>query len=300
MKKFLSILLVLSLTLSVAGMAMAEELQKEVVIQDTSTKSSTPTTPTKTTVTETKTETTTTSTAAAAPAAPAPDHAQLKTNSAHLRETPGGKYNIGNDWIGAGTTLELAGDAVTVDGQTWIPVIYNGKVWYVADYLVNLVVGATTAPAKKTVTSAGSSSGWTGAEATADDGLKLEILGETTESASVFKAFQDAAAAGNVLSALPDDVKAKLASGVTQINEMVAAKFVGDVTKVTGSVLVNVRFSTLYSPAGEKVSVIINKAGAWTVVEGTIQGDGSISMTVTKDMLNTLKNDEFVIGVVSK
>ena len=44
----------------------------------------------------------------------------------------------------------------------------------------------------------------------------------------------------------------------------------------------------------------INKAGAWTVVEGTIQGDGSISMTVTKDMLSTLKNDEFVIGVVSK
>lgn len=288
MKKFLSILLVLALTLSVAGMAMA------------ATNSSTPTTPTKTTVTETKTETTTT---AAAPAAPAPDHAQLKTNSAHLRETPGGKYNIGNDWIGAGTTLELAGDAVTVDGQTWIPVVYNGKVWYVADYLVNLVVGATTAPAKKTVTSAGSSSSWTGAsssETTADDGLKLEILGETTESASVFKAFQDAAAAGNVLNALPDDVKAKLASGVTQINEMVAAKFVGDVNKVTGSVLVNVRFSTLYSPAGEKVSVVINKAGAWTVVEGTIQGDGSISMTVTKDMLNTLKNDEFVIGVVSK
>ena len=285
MKKFLSILLVLALTLSVAGMAMA------------ATNSSTPTTPTQTTVTETKTETTTTA------AAPAPDHAQLKTNSAHLRETPGGKYNIGNDWIGAGTTLELAGDAVTVDGQTWIPVVYNGKVWYVADYLVNLVVGATTAPAKKTVTSAGSSSSWTGAsssETTADDGLKLEILGETTESASVFKAFQDAAAAGNVLSALPDDVKAKLASGVTQINEMVAAKFVGDVNKVTGSVLVNVRFSTLYSPAGEKVSVVINKAGAWTVVEGTIQGDGSISMTVTKDMLNTLKNDEFVIGVVSK
>ena len=282
MKKFLSILLVLALTLSVAGMAMA------------ATNSSTPTTPTQTTVTETKTETTTTA------AAPAPDHAQLKTNSAHLRETPGGKYNIGNDWIGAGTTLELAGDAVTVDGQTWIPVVYNGKVWYVADYLVSLVVGATNAPAKKTVTSAGSSSGWTGAETTADDGLKLEILGETTESASVFKAFQDAAAAGNVLSALPDDVKAKLASGVTQINEMVAAKFVGDVNKVTGSVLVNVRFSTLYSPAGEKVSVVINKAGAWTVVEGTIQGDGSISMTVTKDMLNTLKNDEFVIGVVSK
>ena len=213
MKKFLSILLVLALTLSVAGMAMA------------ATNSSTPTTTTTRTVTETKTETTTTA------AAPAPDHAQLKTNSAHLRETPGGKYNIGNDWIGAGTTLELAGDAVTVDGQTWIPVVYNGKVWYVADYLVNLVVGATTAPAKKTVTSAGSSSSWTGAsssETTADDGLKLEILGETTESASVFKAFQDAAAAGNVLNALPDDVKAKLASGVTQINEMVAAKFVGE------------------------------------------------------------------------
>ena len=44
----------------------------------------------------------------------------------------------------------------------------------------------------------------------------------------------------------------------------------------------------------------INKAGAWTVVEGTIHGDGSISMTVTKDMLSSLKNDEFVIGVVSK
>lgn len=282
MKKVLSVLLVLSLILGI-GAATAADSKKEENI-------------TKTTVT------TTTTTSSAPAAEPDPTHAQLKMNSAHLRETPGGKYNIANDWVGAGTTLELAGDPVTADGTTWYPVIFDGKVWYVADYVIDLVVGAGKAPAAKKTASA-SSSGWTGTSTASEQeeaSLTLKIIGDTAETAAIIKACKDAFAAGNVLDALPDDVKAKLTAGNTVINEMVTAQFVGDTTLVTGSILVNVKFDTLYSPAGAKVDVVIIKGGSWNVLSGTVQGGGSIDMTMGKDLVSSLKNDPFVLGVVSQ
>ena len=285
MKKVLSILLALSLILGI-GAAMAADSKKEDNIA-------------KTTVT-----TTTTSTSTAPAAEPDPTHAQLKTNSAHLRETPGGKYNIANDWTGAGTTLELAGDPVTADGTTWYPVIYDGKVWYVADYVIDLVVGAGTAPAAKKTTRASSSSGWTGTGNTASEqeeeaSLKLILVSDTSETAAVIKACKDAFTAGNVLTALPDEAKSKLTAGNSTINEMVTAQFVGDTSLVTGSVLVNVKFDTLYSPAGATVDVLFVK-GAWNVLAGAVQADGSINVTLGKDLISSLKNDPFVLGVVSQ
>lgn len=287
MKKVLSILLALAMILSISA-AMATDSKKEEDIP-------------KTTVTTTTTTTTTTNTTPAAE--PDPTHAQLKTNSAHLRETPAGKYNIGNDWIGAGTTLELAGDPVTADGTTWYPVLYDGKVWYVADYVIDLVVGAGTAPAAKKTTGASSYSG-TGTSNTAsgqeEPSLKLILVSDTAETAAVIKACKDAFAAGNVLTALPDDVKSKLTAGNSTINEMVTAQFVGDTSLVTGSILVNVKFDTLYSPAGARVDVLFVKGGAWNVLAGTVQTDGSIDMTLGKDLVSSLGNDPFVLGVVSQ
>ena len=289
MKKVLSILLALAMILSISA-AMATDSKKEEDIP-------------KTTVTTTTTTTTTTDTTPAAE--PDPTHAQLKTNSAHLRETPAGKYNIGNDWIGAGTTLELAGDPVTADGTTWYPVLYDGKVWYVADYVIDLVVGAGTAPAAKKTTRASSSSGWSGTGNTASEqeeeaSLKLILVSDTSETAAVIKACKDAFTAGNVLTALPDEAKSKLTAGNSTINEMVTAQFVGDTSLVTGSILVNVKFDTLYSPAGATVDALVVKGGTWNVLTGTVKEDGSIDMTLGKDLVSSLGNDPFVLGVVSK
>ncbi len=281
MKKVLSILLALAMILSISA-AMATDSKKEADIP-------------KTTVT--------TTTSSAPASEPTPTHAQLKTNSAHLRETPGGKYNIANDWTGAGTTLELAGDPVTADGTTWYPVIYDGKVWYVADYVIDLVVGAGKAPAAKKTTGASSYTGTGTSNTTSgqeEPSLKLILVSDTAETAAVIKACKDAFAAGNVLTALPDDVKSKLTAGNSTINEMVTAQFVGDTSLVTGSVLVNVKFDTLYSPAGATVDVLFVKGGAWNVLAGTVQADGSINMTLGKDLISSLKNDPFVLGVVSQ
>ena len=171
-----------------------------------------------------------------------------------------------------------------------------------ADYVIDLVVGAGKAPAAKKTTGASSYSG-TGTSNTAsgqeEPSLKLILVSDTAETAAVIKACKDAFAAGNVLTALPDDVKSKLTAGNSTINEMVTAQFVGDTSLVTGSVLVNVKFDTLYSPAGATVDVLFVK-GAWNVLAGAVQADGSINVTLGKDLISSLKNDPFVLGVVSQ
>ena len=81
---------------------------------------------------------------------------------------------------------------------------------------------------------------------------------------------------------------------------MVTAKFEGDTSKVTTSVLVNVQFTSLYSTAGDNVSVMFGKGGSWTAIEGTVQANGSVSMVLSADTVKSLGNDEFVLGVASK
>lgn len=81
---------------------------------------------------------------------------------------------------------------------------------------------------------------------------------------------------------------------------MVTAKFEGDTSKVTTSVSVNVQFTSLYSTAGDNVSVMFGKGGSWTVIEGTVQANGSVSMVLSADTVKSLGNDEFVLGVASK
>ncbi len=71
---------------------------------------------------------------------------QLILSSCHLRNSPGGEYDQANDWIGLGSILPLAGQAVTKDGFIWYPVLKNSKVYYVRNDCVQLVAGTVTAP----------------------------------------------------------------------------------------------------------------------------------------------------------
>jgi len=58
-------------------------------------------------------------------------HVKLILSSCHLRNKPNGDYDAANDWVGQGTTLPLAGNAVKQGAYTWYPVSRNGKTYYV-------------------------------------------------------------------------------------------------------------------------------------------------------------------------
>lgn len=132
--------------------------------------------------------------------------------------------------------------------------------------------------------------------------ISLEIIEDTEESAAVIDAFKDAFDAGDVLAALPDSIRAALPEDAKAINEMVTTRFAGDVASVTSDVAVNIVFDTQY-PAGESVSVLFGKLGgeevAWTVLNGTVQEDGSVNVTVPLSLLQSVQNEAFVLAVVS-
>ncbi len=75
-------------------------------------------------------------------------HVRLILSSCHLRESPGGKYDSENDWIGRGGTLPLAGAPVVQGPYTWYPVLKGGKIFYVRNDCVQPYseAGATVVP----------------------------------------------------------------------------------------------------------------------------------------------------------
>ena len=60
-------------------------------------------------------------------------HVRLILTSAHLRSAPDGSYDSDNDWVGLGSTLPLAGNAVKQGGYNWYPVTKGGKKYYVRE-----------------------------------------------------------------------------------------------------------------------------------------------------------------------
>ena len=129
-------------------------------------------------------------------------------------------FHANHDWYVKGLrkpALELAGEPVYEGGRYWIPVYYNGKIYWVADYCVDLVVGAGDAPANKTMIAANNNSGssWTGSSSASNEKeeepvLKLVIVGNNADTEAVIKSFQDAALKGDALSALSEAVRAKI------------------------------------------------------------------------------------------
>ncbi len=140
----------------------------------------------------------------------------------------------------------------------------------------------------------------------ADDGLKLEILTLNPENIQkILDKFKEAFEAGDVLAAFPEEVRALIPEDLKTINEMVGARFVGNTDKVTTDMRVNIKFLTLYDKEKDpEVAVFFGKLNGedvvWTKYDGTVKDDGSVDVIVTKDMIQSLKNEAFVIVVVSK
>ena len=130
--------------------------------------------------------------------------------------------------------------------------------------------------------------------------ISISFIPDTSASATIIKAFKEAHDAGDDLKALPDDVRAKIGEGQTKISELLTAKFEGDLSKITGDMVLIVKFETPYKE-GEKVTVllgILNEPVEWHTFSGVGLKDGSVQITVPKDIFDKVQTDPFVIGVV--
>lgn len=130
----------------------------------------------------------------------------------------------------------------------------------------------------------------------------MEIVTPSAAAQAIIDQFKAAHDAGDILSALPDDVKAQVGEGLVNVNEMIAVKFNGD-TNVTDAVEVTLSFMTKYN-AGDEVAVLVGKLDGenvkWTVMKGKINEDGDVVLIVPAEMVKDFENDEFLIAVVSK
>ena len=140
-----------------------------------------------------------------------------------------------------------------------------------------------------------------------EETLTLKIL-ETNSDAvqAIIDQFAEANNNGDVLSVLPDDVKAKIPEGLTNINEIVTAQFEGDTTKVSGTVILKITFLSEYEE-GQDVAVLFGKLTAtgveWTVAEGKTVKDGDVvkvQVSIPAELVKSLGNEQFARAVVNK
>ena len=135
--------------------------------------------------------------------------------------------------------------------------------------------------------------------------IGISFIDDTDASAAAIKAFGEAKDAGDVLAPLPEDVSALVPEGFGTINDLKTAQFDGEVDKVTEDMLINVMFETPYAE-GQKVIVLIGILPEaegeieWKVFEGVGKADGSVDVTVTKDVFEKVKTNPFLIGVISE
>ena len=126
--------------------------------------------------------------------------------------------------------------------------------------------------------------------------IGISFIDDTDASAAAIKAFGEAKDAGDVLAPLPEDVSALIPEGFGTINELKTAQFDGEVDKVTEDMLINVMFIVLIGILPEEAEGEIE----WKVFEGVGKADGSVDVTVTKDVFEKVKTNPFLIGVISE
>lgn len=129
---------------------------------------------------------------------------------------------------------------------------------------------------------------------------------DTEETAAIIEKFAEAAAAGDVLAALPDAVKANIPEGYNKINEMITAQVSGDINDVASYTVMNFAFESTYE-AGKTVYVLAGilpaTAGGeveWEVFTGSVKDNGSVDVTLPKAFFEKVQNKPFVLAVVSE
>ena len=132
---------------------------------------------------------------------------------------------------------------------------------------------------------------------------ELATVADTDATKAIKEELKKAAESGDVLSALPADVKAKIGEEFTKVSEMVTIKLAQGLDAKKG-LIVKKAFQTPYK-SGEKVTVLLAVPGAdgkveWIVFEGTANADGEVVFVVDEATYNKIAGTEIVMVPVSK
>lgn len=128
--------------------------------------------------------------------------------------------------------------------------------------------------------------------------LKIEIAKEEPEDFKALKEiFANAAEVGNVLTALPEEVKAELPENATRINEFIPLRIAGYRNEM-GAVIAKFSFETLYIE-GQTVIGALFVDDEWILVEGTVNEDGSVSFSFDGELAVRLNNRIIALAVIS-
>lgn len=128
--------------------------------------------------------------------------------------------------------------------------------------------------------------------------LVIEVVEELPVAIETLKeTFVAASDAGDVLAALPEEVKAELPEIVTKINEFVAVKVDGYIDEM-GKVTASFTFETLYTE-GQTVIGAFFVDGEWILVEGKVNADGSVSFTFDPEQAASLNGKVVALAVIS-
>ena len=137
------------------------------------------------------------------------------------------------------------------------------------------------------------------------DAAEVEVLlpeEEIPAVAALVESLKAAADGGDVLSALPEEIRAALPEDQKNINEIAPIQFIGKEEEVKNDLVITTKFTTLYTP-GEKVTVLLARVNVdpveWFAFEGTVQDDGSVQFVIPADTVKTFLNEDMAIAVVS-
>ena len=138
-----------------------------------------------------------------------------------------------------------------------------------------------------------------------DNAPEVEVLlpeEEIPAVAAVVESLKAAADGGDVLSALPEEIRAALPEDQKNINEIAPIQFIGKEEEIKNDLVITTKFTTLYTP-GEKVTVLLARVNVdpveWFAFEGTVQDDGSVQFVIPADTVKTFLNEDMAIAVVS-
>ena len=138
-----------------------------------------------------------------------------------------------------------------------------------------------------------------------DNAPEVDVLlpeEEIPAVAAVVESLKAAADGGDVLSALPEEIRAALPEDQKNINEIAPIQFIGKEEEVKNDLVVTAKLTTLYTP-GKKVTVLLARVTGdtieWFTFEGTVQEDGSVQFVIPAGTVKTFLNEDMTIAVVS-
>ena len=166
-----------------------------------------------------------------------------------------------------------------------------------------LAAGSPENPGGKTT--GGGTTGYstdTTEEETKEDEVEAATVADTDATKAIKEELQKAAESGDVLSVLPDDVKAEIGEEFTKVNEMVTIK-IAEGLDATKGLSIKKAFQTPYAKGAIKVLVAVPGADGkveWIAVNGNVNEDGEVVAVVDEAIYNKIAGKEIVMVPVSK